>query len=219
MRWPSTRATIPPSPQPAAPRPPEMTAAICPFSMPKSWTPCGPRPAARTSTARSARAATRRGCWLAPRPTAVCSASTATRRRWPSSPSVVAEEMVKSILLRESRSDRYVMACVLGPARLDHRAVRAILGEGWGRLTFANDDEILAVTSYPRGAVNPLCLPDHVPVIFDAAIAHCRRVNISTGDPMAGLELDPGDLIRLARARLAPISEEAQGTRGAREPG
>ena len=121
---------------------------------------------------------------------------------------VVAEEMVKSILLRESRSDRYTMACILGPARLDHRAVRAVLGDGWGRLTFANDDEILTVTGYPRGAVNPLCLPDHVPVIFDASIAHCRRVNISTGDPMAGLELDPADLIRLAGARLAEISEE-----------
>jgi len=127
---------------------------------------------------------------------------------------VVAEDMVKSILLREARSDRTVMACVLGPARLDHRAVRAALGEGWGRLTFANDDEIRAVTGYPRGAVNPLCLPDHVPVIFDAAIAHCRRVNISTGDPMAGLELAPADLIRLAGARLAPISEEAQGSGG-----
>lgn len=127
---------------------------------------------------------------------------------------VVAEEMVKSILLRESRGDRYVMACVLGPARLDHRAVRAALGEGWSRLTFAGDDEILAVTGYPRGAVNPLCLPDDVPVIFDAAIAHCRRVNISTGDVMAGLEMAPDDLIRLARARLAKIAEQESGGAG-----
>lgn len=120
---------------------------------------------------------------------------------------VVAGEMVKSILLRESRSDRYVMACVLGPDRLDHRAVRAALGEGWSRLTFAGDDEILAVTGYPRGAVNPLCLPDDVPVIFDTQVAACRRVNISTGDVMFGLEMDPADLIRLAGARLAPIAE------------
>ena len=33
---------------------------------------------------------------------------------------VVAEEMVKSILLRESRSDRYTMACVLGPAPVSY---------------------------------------------------------------------------------------------------
>ena len=132
---------------------------------------------------------------------------------------VVAEEMVKSILLRESRSDRYVMACVLGPARLDHRAVRAALGEGWGRLTFAGDNEILAVTGYPRGAVNPLCLPNRVPVLFDVAIVHCRCVNISTGDPLAGLELDPADLIRLAGARLAPISEDRQGSGAAEQQG
>ncbi len=47
-----------------------------------------------------------------------------------------------------------------------------------------------------------------MPVIFDAAIAHCRRVNISTGDPLAGLEMDPADLIRLAGARLAAIAEQ-----------
>jgi prolyl-tRNA editing enzyme YbaK/EbsC (Cys-tRNA(Pro) deacylase) len=120
---------------------------------------------------------------------------------------VVAEEMVKSILLRETGRDRFVMACVLGPDRLDHRAVRACLPGQWGRLTFAGDDDILAVTGYPKGAVNPLYLPDDVPVIFDEAIGRCRRVNISTGDLMYGLEMDADDLIRLSGARLASIVE------------
>lgn len=121
---------------------------------------------------------------------------------------VVAEEMVKSILLRESGRGRYVMACILGPARLDHRAVRQHLPGDWQRLTFAGDDEIMAVTGYPKGAVNPLCMPEGVPVIFDEAIGRCRRVNISTGDLMFGLELDAGDLIRLADAQLALITEK-----------
>jgi prolyl-tRNA editing enzyme YbaK/EbsC (Cys-tRNA(Pro) deacylase) len=121
---------------------------------------------------------------------------------------VVAAEMVKSILLRESGgATRYVMACVLGPDRLDHRAVRAHLPGQWARLTFAGDEEIRAVTGYPKGAVNPLALPRGVPVIFDEAIARCRRVNISSGDLLAGLELDPADLIRVAGASLAPIKE------------
>lgn len=122
---------------------------------------------------------------------------------------VVAEEMVKSILLRESKSSRTVMACVLGPDRLDYRAVRDVLGEGWSRLTFAGDDEITAVTGYPKGAVNPLCMPEGVPVIFDESVARCRKVNISTGDLMYGLELDAADLIRLAGARLAAIVERS----------
>jgi Cys-tRNA(Pro) deacylase len=122
---------------------------------------------------------------------------------------VVKTEMVKSILLREKKERRYVMACVTGEARLDPKAVRAHLpeAEGWKRLTFATADEIRAVTGYVQGAVAPLCLPDNVPVIFDEAIARCEKVNISSGDPMAGLELDPQDLIRLAGAQLAPIAE------------
>lgn len=121
---------------------------------------------------------------------------------------VVKEEMVKSILLREkSRPRRYVMACVLGDARLDPKAVRAHLPGNWKRLTFAGAQEIEQVTGYVQGAVAPLCLPDDVPVIFDEAIARCQNVNISSGDPLAGLELKGEDLIRLARAALAPIAE------------
>jgi Cys-tRNA(Pro) deacylase len=121
---------------------------------------------------------------------------------------VVKEEMVKSILLRDKKNQRYVMACVTGDARLNPKMVRAHLPEGWKRLNFASAEEIQNVTGYVQGAVAPLCLPNDVPVIFDKAIARCPKVNISSGDPMAGLELDPQDLIRVAGASLAPIAEK-----------
>jgi Cys-tRNA(Pro) deacylase len=122
---------------------------------------------------------------------------------------VIKEEMVKSILLREKKGRRYVMACVTGDSRLDPKAVRAHLPvtDGWKRLTFATAAEIQAVTGYVQGAVAPLCLPENVPVIFDVTIAQCPKVNISSGDPMAGLELATQDLIRLAGAEIAPIAE------------
>jgi prolyl-tRNA editing enzyme YbaK/EbsC (Cys-tRNA(Pro) deacylase) len=119
---------------------------------------------------------------------------------------VVLQEMVKSILLRD-RDGRYVMACVPGSARVNLNAVRAQLPPDWKRLTFASAEEILAVTGCVQGAVAPLGLPETVPVIFDEAIARCHQVNISSGDPHAGLELPAADLIRLAGARLAPIAE------------
>ena len=115
------------------------------------------------------------------------------------------EEMVKSILLRD-RKKRYVMACVTGDAQLDPKAVSAVLPEEWKRLSFASRDEIQEVTGYIQGAVAPLCLPESVPVFFDEAIGDCEWVNISSGDPMAGLELRPSDLIRLAKATLASIA-------------
>ncbi len=124
---------------------------------------------------------------------------------------VVKEEMVKSILLREKSAERrYVMACVLGHERLDPQAVRAALIGDWKRLTFATAEEIHAVTGYVQGAVAPLCLPPEVPVVFDESIAACQNVNISSGDPMAGLELKPEDLIRLAGARLAVIADSGE---------
>ncbi len=124
---------------------------------------------------------------------------------------VVKEEMVKSILLREKAEPRrYVMACVLGHMRVDLQAVRAVLPGEWKRLTFASAEEILAVTGYVQGAVNPLCLPPEIPVVCDEAIAACTKVNISSGDPLLGIELAAADLIRLADAALAPIAKATE---------
>lgn len=133
---------------------------------------------------------------------------------------VVADEMVKSILLREkSGANRFVMACVLGHQPLDAKAVRRFLGDdAWRRLTFASTAEITIVTGCVQGAVAPLCLPEDVPVVFDSSIAGCRMVNISSGDPLAGIELHPRDLIRLAAARLAPIAATGNAS-GAMQPG
>lgn len=117
------------------------------------------------------------------------------------------DEMVKSILLRD-KAGNYVMACVTGGARLDPKAVRAHLPEGWKRLSFATAEEIQAITGCVQGAVAPLGLPLNVPLVFDEGIARCEKVNISSGDPMAGLELDPQDLIRISGAIMAPIAKE-----------
>jgi Cys-tRNA(Pro)/Cys-tRNA(Cys) deacylase len=117
---------------------------------------------------------------------------------------VVKEEMVKSILLRD-RDGHFVMACVTGDAQLDPKAVRAQLPDEWKRLSFASAEEILRITGSMQGAVAPLGLPENVPVFFDEAILRCPKVSISSGEPMAGLELDPHDLARLAGATLAPL--------------
>ncbi len=121
---------------------------------------------------------------------------------------VSAQAMVKCILLREKRGDRFVMACLPGDARLDPQAVREALPGGWRRLSFASAEEIVRMTAYPQGAVAPLDLSPEIPVIFDQRLAQFTQVNISSGDPLAGVELDPGDLIRITGARLAQISKD-----------
>ena len=116
------------------------------------------------------------------------------------------DEMVKSILLRD-KDEHYVMACVLGYARVNPKAVRAYGPQAWRRLRFATAEEILAVTGCVQGAVAPLGLPDSVSVIFDEAITQCQKVNISSGDPVAGLELNAQDLIEAADPQIAAIAD------------
>ena len=116
------------------------------------------------------------------------------------------DEMVKSILLRD-KDEHYVMACVLGYARVNPKAVRTYVPKVWRRLSFATAEEILSVTGCVQGAVAPLGLPDSVPIIFDKAITQCQKVNISSGDPAAGLELDTQDLITAAGAQIAAIAD------------
>ena len=120
---------------------------------------------------------------------------------------VIKEEMVKSILLRD-RKGKHLMACVTGEARLDTNAVRAHLGEGWSRLSFATAEQIEELLGFVQGAVAPVGLPADIPVLFDQGIADCKKVNISSGDPMAGLELATEDLFRVAEAQLAQIAAD-----------
>jgi Cys-tRNA(Pro)/Cys-tRNA(Cys) deacylase len=62
------------------------------------------------------------------------------------------EQVVRSILFRTGE-DEYLMALVAGPAQISWKALRAHLGQS--RLTMASEEEVLAVTGYPIGAVSP----------------------------------------------------------------
>jgi prolyl-tRNA editing enzyme YbaK/EbsC (Cys-tRNA(Pro) deacylase) len=115
--------------------------------------------------------------------------------------------MVKCILLRD-KDAHYVMACVPGDVGVDPSAVRKHVPGTWRRLYFATLEEISEMTGYPQGAVAPIGLTEGIPVLIDEAIIARDKVNISSGDPMAGLELDPNDLVRLCGASVAAISKD-----------
>jgi Cys-tRNA(Pro)/Cys-tRNA(Cys) deacylase len=118
---------------------------------------------------------------------------------------VAKREMVKCILLRD-KDGHYVMACVPGDVEVDPRAVRRLMPDTWRRLSFAKGKEISDVTGCPQGAVAPIGLPKGVPLIFDPLILKSAKVNVSSGDPLAGLEVDPKDLVEVCNANIAPIS-------------
>ncbi|MGF1680774.1 aminoacyl-tRNA deacylase [Photobacterium minamisatsumaniensis] len=112
------------------------------------------------------------------------------------------QQMVKSILLRDM-GGFHVLACVPGPAQVDPKKVRAMFG--CSRMTCADASDVEKVTGLVIGTVAPIGLKRPLPVIFDHQITKHQRVNISSGDRMAGIELETDDLLILCDPMLADI--------------
>lgn len=121
---------------------------------------------------------------------------------------VAPEEMIKCILLKD-RQSRFVLACLSGNAELDTQKVHLAISE-LSRLSFSTPDEINRVTGHTLGSVAPISLRDTIPVVFDQALRHLERINISSGDPRLGLELPLLQLLRVLGpvVRFAPIRKE-----------
>ena len=65
-------------------------------------------------------------------------------------------QVVRSILFRLA-ADQFVMVLAAGPDQISWPALRQHLGVS--RISMASEDEVLADTGYPRGAVSPFGLP------------------------------------------------------------
>lgn len=131
---------------------------------------------------------------------------------------VPVDEMVKCILLRD-KAGHFVLAALPGDAGLDVQRVRDCV-PGLARLSFAAPDEISAVTGYPLGSVAPFPLGATIPIVVDDAVRALadagRPVNISSGDPLLGIELAATDLIALlgGDACFGAISRPAEDNPG-----
>ena len=88
------------------------------------------------------------------------------------------EQVVRSILFRLG-GDEYLMALVAGPAQISWKALRRHLGQS--RLTMASEDEVLAVTGYPIGAVSPFGTARQLRVLMDAGILSEEEISIGSG--------------------------------------
>ena len=113
-------------------------------------------------------------------------------------------EMIKSILLVDKQKN-YCLACLPADKPLDPQSVRAITG--MQRTSFASKEEIRQVLGYEMGAVSPLMIAGKIPIVFDETIAQKQKVNISSGNPTAGIELSASDLIKLVKPAIHKITK------------
>jgi len=88
------------------------------------------------------------------------------------------EQVLRSILFRTGE-DEYIMALVAGPAQISWKALRSYLGQS--RLTMANEEEVLAVTGYPIGAVSPFGTIRQLRVLVDTNVFLEEEVSLGSG--------------------------------------
>lgn len=103
------------------------------------------------------------------------------------------EQVLRSILFRTGE-DEYLMALVAGPAQISWKALRNYLGQS--RLTMANEEEVLAVTGYPTGAVSPFGTLRSLRVLVDPQVFDEEEVSIGSGLRGTTVILKSADLRR-----------------------
>lgn len=110
------------------------------------------------------------------------------------------EQIIRSILFRLGE-DEYVLVLVAGPQQVDWPTLRRYLGIT--RMTMASEEEVLAVTGYPLGAVSPFGLSQPLRILADESIFLEDEVSLGSGVrystiilQQAGLRRALGDIER-----------------------
>jgi len=116
-----------------------------------------------------------------------------------------ASQIVRSILFRIAE-DEFIMALVAGPAQISWKILRKHLGRS--RITMATEDEVLAVTGYRIGTVNPFGLPRQLKVLVDPGVMGEEEVSIGSGMRNVAIILKSADLLHaLKDAEVVSLTE------------
>jgi Cys-tRNA(Pro)/Cys-tRNA(Cys) deacylase len=116
-------------------------------------------------------------------------------------------QIVRSILFRIAE-DEFIMALVAGPAQISWKKLRKYLGRS--RITMATEDEVLAVTGYRIGTVNPFGLPHQLKVLIDPSVMGEEEVSIGSGMRNTAIILKSADLRHaLKDAEVVSLTEES----------
>jgi Cys-tRNA(Pro) deacylase len=112
--------------------------------------------------------------------------------------------IVKSLVFR-SADGITVLAVIRGDQRVDVQRLAQASGVSSLKLVPATDVE--ALTGYPAGATPPIGHRTPLPVYVDPAVLEEAVVFGGGGDEQAMLEISSEELVRLARATVALISQ------------
>jgi len=115
-------------------------------------------------------------------------------------------QVFKTLVVRGDRTG-IILACLPGTTSLSLKALARASGNK--QVELVETDHILRLTGYVRGGVSPLGGKKAYPVYVDESALDQLILSISAGMRGMQLVLQPQDLIRAARAIVAPLGDQS----------
>ena len=118
---------------------------------------------------------------------------------------VPSETVFKTIVVTRDAPRKPILAVIPGPGTVDLKSLAASVGEKKVHLPSERESEQL--TGLQAGGISPLALLNKgFQVVIDSAAQNYPEIHISGGQRGLNIKLPVADLIKLTKARLAPIS-------------
>ncbi len=119
------------------------------------------------------------------------------------------EQVFKTIVVRREGRRKPLLAVVPGTGDVDLKALARAVGEKKVHLPTQREAE--ALTGLQAGGISPLALLNRgFQVVLDQSARNFEEIHISGGQRGLNIRLPVEALIRLTKARLAPISRVSQ---------
>ena len=112
--------------------------------------------------------------------------------------------VVKSLVFQNADNGNIALVLVSGENRVDMTKLSQILGF---KLQPARPGEINTLTGYPVGAVPPIGVKTHYPVIIDADLMTYKAVWASAGSVHTLIQIKTHDLLSLTQGRVENIHQ------------
>jgi prolyl-tRNA editing enzyme YbaK/EbsC (Cys-tRNA(Pro) deacylase) len=103
------------------------------------------------------------------------------------------EQVIRSIVFRLGEGE-FLMVLVPGPQQIPWKALRRYLNTS--RMTLATEEELLQVTGYTPGTVNPYGLPAPMRVLIDRRILDLAEVSLGSGRRGLAILMTPAAMLQ-----------------------
>ena len=118
---------------------------------------------------------------------------------------VPVDQVFKTIVVTRDKPRKPLLVVIPGATVVDLKSLAAFLGEK--KVYLPTEREAEGLTGLQAGGISPLALINKgFQVVIDSSAQNYAEIHVSGGQRGLNIKLPVADLVRLTKARLAPVS-------------